>query len=70
MVRTNRGESNMTDKQFSAPRDAALAFRGYGRALRCLILPLAALAVIAGIAVGGAAESRAERAATCGIAVT
>jgi len=38
--------------------------------LRCLALPLAALAVVAGIAIAGVAESRAERAATCGLAIT
>ena len=38
--------------------------------LRCLALPLVALAVIAGIASAGVVESRAERAATCGLAIT
>ena len=38
--------------------------------LRCLALPLAALAVIAGVAMTGVAESRAEHAATCGLAIT
>jgi hypothetical protein len=38
--------------------------------LRCLALPLAAPVVIAGVAVAGLAESRAERAATCGLAIT
>ena len=38
--------------------------------LRCLALPLAALIVIAGIAGAGVVESRAERAATCGLAIT
>jgi hypothetical protein len=38
--------------------------------LRCLALPLATLAVIAGFAAAGVAESRAERAATCGLAIT
>ena len=38
--------------------------------LRCLALPLAVLAVIAGFAITGIAESRAERSATCGLAIT
>jgi hypothetical protein len=37
---------------------------------RCLVLPLAALAVIVGVAITGVVESRAERAATCGLAIT
>ena len=60
----------MINHTTAAPRDAALAFRGYGRALRSLFLPLVALAVIAGIAAAGAVESRSERAATCGLAIT
>ena len=54
----------------AAPHDAALAFRGYGRTLRSLVLPLGALAVIAGMAAAGTVESRAERPATCGLAIT
>jgi hypothetical protein len=61
----------MTDQRnIAAPQDAALAFRGYGRALRSLVLPLRTLAVIGGIAAAGVVESRAERPATCGLAIT
>ena len=70
MVNSNRGENAVTDKEITAPRDAALAFRGYGRTLRCLVPSLIALAVLGGIAFGGVNESRAERAATCGLAIT
>ena len=49
---------------------AIFAFRGYGRALRSLTLPLMALAVIGGVAAAGVAESRAARPATCGLAIT
>ena len=38
--------------------------------LRCLALPAAALAVVVGVAITGVVESRAERAATCGLAIT
>src|SRR5215468_11723084 len=70
MVSSNRGENAVTDREITAPRDAALAFRGYGRALRGLVPSLIALAVIGGLALGGVGESRAERAAACGLAIT
>ena len=53
-----------------APQDAALAFHGYRCALRPLVLPVMALAVMGGIAAAGVGESRAERPATCGLAIT
>jgi hypothetical protein len=37
---------------------------------RCLVAPMLAVAVIAGFATAGVVESRAERAATCGLAIT
>jgi|GEM_PF-1813312 hypothetical protein len=45
-------------------------FLGLLGKLRCLALPLAAVAVVAGFAAAGVVESRAERAATCGLAIT
>jgi hypothetical protein len=38
--------------------------------LRCLALPLLALAVIGTVAAVGMVETRAERAATCGLAIS
>jgi hypothetical protein len=37
---------------------------------RCLVAPMLALGVIAGVAAAGVVESRAERAATCGLPIT
>ena len=37
---------------------------------RCLAVPLAVLAVIAAVTAVGVVESRAERAATCGLAIS
>ena len=36
---------------------------------RCLVAPLLALGVIAGVAAAGMVETRAERATTCGLAI-
>jgi len=36
---------------------------------RCLAVPMAIVAVIAAVTAAGIAESRAERAATCGLAI-
>ena len=36
---------------------------------RCLAMPLAILGVIAGVTTAGMVETRAERAATCGLAI-
>ena len=36
---------------------------------RCLVVPTAALAVIAAVTAAGMVETRAERAATCGLAI-
>jgi hypothetical protein len=61
----------MTDQRSTAaPQDATLAFRGYRRALRSVGLPLMIIAVIGGITATGVVESRAERPATCGLAIT
>jgi len=38
--------------------------------LRCVAAPLAALAVIATVTAAGVVETRAERPATCGLAIT
>jgi hypothetical protein len=45
-------------------------FLGFLGKFRCLALPLAAVAVVAGFAAAGVVESRAERAATCGLEIT
>ena len=37
---------------------------------RCLVAPMLALGVIAGVAAAGMVETRAERAATCGLAIS
>jgi hypothetical protein len=37
---------------------------------RCLVVPMLAIGVIAGVATAGVVESRAERATTCGLAIT
>ncbi len=37
---------------------------------RCLAVPMAVLAVIAAVTAAGVVETRAERAATCGLAIT
>jgi hypothetical protein len=57
-------------RNITAPQDAPLAFRGCCHALRPLVLPLIALMVISGIAAAGVVESRAERPASCGLAIT
>ena len=59
----------MMDEGKTAAQYAALAFRRYRRTWRSLVLPLMALAVIGAIAAAGMVESRAERPATCGLAV-
>jgi hypothetical protein len=48
------------------PMGKLLGFLGK---LRCFVAPSVALAVFAGIAVASVVESRAERAATCGLAI-
>jgi hypothetical protein len=45
-------------------------FRGILAKSRCLVVPLLGLAVMAAVAAAGVVESRAERAATCGLAIS